>query len=156
MGMDIYGKKPTAEIGEYFRNNVWWWHPLWDYCCTIDTTLPEKVPYGHSNDGDGLNAKDARQLGFKLQEEIESGRALAYVEQYEKERQNLPKEDCKYCDENGERQWNQDNGKTISKTCNACDGTKKVDSWEAHYPMNLDNIKEFTQFLQHCGGFQIW
>jgi len=156
MGMDVYGKKPTAKVGEYFRNNVWWWHPLWDYCCHVDPTLIEKVPHGHSNDGDGLNATDARQLSLKLQQEIDTGRALAYVEQYEKNRQAIPKQDCTYCDENGERTWQQENGEPYTKTCNACNGTKKVDSWESHYPINLENIQEFTEFLQHCGGFKIW
>lgn len=28
MGMDLYGKKPLNPVGEYFRNNVWWWRPL--------------------------------------------------------------------------------------------------------------------------------
>jgi hypothetical protein len=121
----------------------------------IDPTLRQKVPHGHSNDGDGLNATDARQLGFKLQQEIETGRALTYVNQYEKERQNLPKQDCKYCDENGERTWQQENGEPYTKTCNACNGTKKLDAWESHYPMNLENIQEFTEFLLDCGGFQI-
>ena len=32
MGMDVFGKNPTDEKGAYFRNNVWFWHPLWDYC----------------------------------------------------------------------------------------------------------------------------
>ena len=30
MGMDVYGTKPKNETGEYFRANVWYWHPLWD------------------------------------------------------------------------------------------------------------------------------
>lgn len=155
MGMDVYGIKPKTKKGEYFRNNVWYWHPLWDYCCTIDKTLIERVPEGHSNSGDGLDATGARQLAFKLQEEIESGRAEQYVNTYETERKAIPKNDCSYCDENGEREWKQENGEPYKKTCNACQGTKKVDSWESHYPMDLDNIKEFTAFLMDCGGFQI-
>jgi len=155
MGMDVFGKKPKSQKGEYFRNNVWWWHPLWDYCCSVDQTLEEKVPHGHSNDGDGLNAEDSRQLAFKLQEEIKTGRALEYVNAYEAARLALPKEDCTYCDENGERQWQQQNGESYNKICNVCSGTKKVDPWESSYPINLDNIKEFTEFLLDCGGFQI-
>jgi hypothetical protein len=31
MGMDVYGKAPTVEEGKYFRNNLWWWRPLWTY-----------------------------------------------------------------------------------------------------------------------------
>ena len=31
MGMDVYGERPRTNKGEYFRNNVWWWRPLWNY-----------------------------------------------------------------------------------------------------------------------------
>lgn len=155
MGMDVYGLKPKTKTGEYFRNNVWYWHPLWDYCCSIDQTLYDRVPEGHSNSGDGLDASGSRQLAFKLQEEIQSGRAEEYVRQYETNRQSLPKTDCTYCDENGERQWKDQNGDSYTKKCNSCNGTKKVDSWDAHYPMDLDNIKSFVNFLMDCGGFQI-
>lgn len=24
MGMDVYGKAPSSQTGEYFRNNIWW------------------------------------------------------------------------------------------------------------------------------------
>jgi hypothetical protein len=150
MGMDVFGIKPTSERGEYFRNNVWYWHPLWDYCCTIDESLIDKVPQAHNNSGDGLKAVEARKLGFQLQEELSTGRAEQYVTEYEKERLTLPKQDCKFCDENGQRQWEHG-----LETCNACQGTKKVDSWEAHYPMSVENIKEFSEFLLDCGGFRI-
>lgn len=155
MGMDVYGSKPKTKRGEYFRNNVWFWHPLWDYCCTVDPTLIERVPEAHNNSGDGLDATGARQLAFKLQEEINSGRAEEYVNTYEAQRKSIPKNDCIYCDENGERTWQNAEGEPYTKQCNACSGTKKVDAWDAHYPMDLDNIKEFTAFLMDCGGFQI-
>jgi len=156
MGMDIYGNKPKTQKGEYFRNNVWWWHTLWQYCCIVDPTLIEKVPHAHYNDGDGLNATDARKLAIKLQTEIDTGRAKQYVDEYEKYRTSIPKEDCTLCDQNGERTWQQENGEPYKKQCNACQGTKKVDSWATHYYINLDNIQEFTEFLTDSGGFKIW
>lgn len=156
MGMDVFGIKPTSEKGKYFRNNIWYWRPLWNYCCLVDSTLVDKVPEGYSNTGDGLKtAAEARQLAFKLQHKIDTGKAKEYVDEYETERKNLPKEDCKYCDEFGEREWQQQNGQPYKKTCNACQGTKKVDSWESYYPMTLENIQEFIYFLMDCGGFQI-
>ena len=96
MGMDVYGLKPKTVVGEYFRNNIWSWHPLWDYCCFVDNTLVEKVPMAHSNDGDGLNAVDSRQLGFKLIETIESGLAASYILTYDEHVKSLQKEPC-YC-----------------------------------------------------------
>lgn len=155
MGMDVYGLKPKTSLGEYFRNNIWYWHPLWEYCCSIDQTLYDRVPGAHTNSGDGLDAAGSRQLAFKLQEEIKSGRAQEYVRLYEENRQSLPKDPCDFCDENGQRQWHQENGETYFKECNVCNSTKLVDSWQACYPMSLENIQEFTNFLMDCGGFQI-
>ena len=33
MGMDLSGFNPKSEKGDYFRNNCWWWRPLWDFVC---------------------------------------------------------------------------------------------------------------------------
>ena len=48
MGMDMYGRKPTGERGEYFRNNVWWWHPLADYCIMIAPDICAPCKYWHT------------------------------------------------------------------------------------------------------------
>ena len=155
MGMDVFGIKPTSKVGEYFRNNVWFWHPLWEYCCFIDETLYDKVPEAHTNSGDGLDAANSRQLAFKLKEEIASGRTKEFVDEYEKARLSIPKEPCTYCDEKGERLWHQDNGQPYTKICNVCQGTKEVDSPDSYYPMTLENVKQFSEFLMYCGGFKI-
>ena len=42
MGMDVYGIAPEKEWGEYFRSNVWWWRPLWDYTAEIDRFYAEQ------------------------------------------------------------------------------------------------------------------
>ena len=30
---DAKNKYEEENPGQYFRNNVWWWRPLWDYVC---------------------------------------------------------------------------------------------------------------------------
>ena len=42
MGMDVFGLEPRKEKGEYFRNNVWWWRPLWDFVAHIDELYSEE------------------------------------------------------------------------------------------------------------------
>jgi len=96
MGMDVYGLKPKTKVGEYFRNNVWYWHPLWNYCCFVDSSLIEKVPDAHCNSGDGLNAVDSRKLGFKLRQCIDDGSAQDYIDSYNERLESLPQEPC-YC-----------------------------------------------------------
>ena len=61
MGFDLYGNSKNKK-GEYFRNNVWWWRPLWAFCYE-NYEIARKVENGHSNDGDGL-ALDQAQVAI--------------------------------------------------------------------------------------------
>lgn len=155
MGMDVYGNKPTDPVGEYFRANVWYWRPLWIYVDSINPELTSKVEYPHSNDGSGLNGKDSRALSQLLLKEIESGKTEEYIKEYYEYLESLPLEDCEYCEQTGYRTWSQD-GIEVQKVCNACNGELKLKSFATHYPMHIDVVKEFQQFLYHCGGFKIW
>ena len=35
-------------------------------------------------------------------------------------------------------------------------GIGKVDSFGTHYPFSADNVKEFAEFCEESGGFEIW
>jgi hypothetical protein len=39
--------------------------------------------------------------------------------------------------------------------CNACNGVGKKESWDTNYEVELDDLKEFAEFLLNCGGFEI-
>ena len=77
MGMDVYGKNPTSEKGSYFRNNVWWWRPLWDYCLEVAPELCSDVS-GHTNDGEGLDEAGAIALSEILFQELWDGKTAQY------------------------------------------------------------------------------
>lgn len=171
MGMDVYGKDPKSKKGEYFRNNVWWWHPLWDYCLNIHGDICDRVEYGHSNDGDGLDADEARTLGECLLADIDSGATSEYEDEYRKHLASLPVEDCPWCgatgirtDEVGVKQGmptaelEESTAILVGRnhgTCNACKGFGKQESWATNYPFSVENVREFAEFLLDCGGFEI-
>lgn len=73
MGMDIYGKAPASTEGEYFRNSVWWWHPLAEYITHAHPDLAAACTLWHTNDGDGLDADDAAALADALTEDLNNG-----------------------------------------------------------------------------------
>jgi hypothetical protein len=85
MGMDVYGKEPKSDKGEYFRNNVWWWRPLANYSLHIAPDVCAKCEYWQSNDGDGLDAEGAELLSEKLLESVEDGTANSYIKAYNKQ-----------------------------------------------------------------------
>jgi hypothetical protein len=95
MGMDVIGNDPENETGEYFRNNVWWWRPLWNYCEVVAPELTKTVKYAQSNDGDGLKAKESLLLSKLLFNEVQSGRTAEYEAKYYKELAELPVVDDK-------------------------------------------------------------
>jgi hypothetical protein len=172
MGMDVMGKNPTDDAGEYFRNNVWWWHPLWNYCCDVLPDVCEKVEEGHSNSGDGLDAEDSIRLADALEEAIRSGHTKEYETAYREHLGSLPREACSLCDETGIRrdevgvQYGYHDKKLTPEQvslygrefgwCNGCDGHGSQANFMSNYPFDVSNVDEFAQFLRHCGGFQIF
>jgi len=172
--MDVVGKKPSTKEGEYFRNNLWWWRPLWDYCAVIGEDIIDKSVWesGHYNDGAGLDAEDALALGLRLMQEIESGRTAEYEAEYRTELAELPMEQCDLCAGTGIRTDKvgremgmhdkalEDEVATVVGRlhgwCNGCRGYGKKENWATHYPFQVSNVKEFAIFLMGSGGFSIF
>ncbi|RGE19074.1 hypothetical protein [Leucobacter sp. wl10] len=164
MGMDVYGKAPTTDAGEYFRNNVWWWHPLADFLLTTYPDLTEACTYWHSNDGDGLDAATSLALAEAIERDLASGKVAEYARRYEAEVGALPDEECTICRGAGIRtdaigqEYGYDQPRdpdTGKGGCNGCSGTGRTPAWETHYPFDAENVKGFAAFLRGCGGFEI-
>ena len=156
MGMDVYGKKATNETGKYFRNNCWWWRPLWNYCYEVSAGLISKevANGGHCNDGHGLDGKKSLALAHILRDEIASGRCAAYAETYQKALDAMPDEQCDICGGTGYRAEPPVCGPG-KMPCNGCNHTGKKRPWATSYPFSVENVEEFASFLESCGGFEI-
>lgn len=159
MGMDVYGLAPKSEKGEYFRNNVWWWRPLWDYCEAVYPKCQEVS--GHTNDGDGFNEYEAEILSNVLLVHINRGNTKEYELTRQAFLDALPDEPCDMCNGVGivqvkEGWYDYVEGEiTFRDPCNGCDGKGVKRPFETHYPFSVDNVKEFAEFLKESGGFQI-
>ena len=75
----------NANKGIYFRNNCWWWRPLWDFCYNVAPELISSELWGdgHHNSGAGLNDEDAKLLGEKLLKAVSDGFAEKFKEHHE-------------------------------------------------------------------------
>ncbi len=173
MGMDITGNNPTTKKGEYFRNNVWWWRPLADFCIN---RYADEVGFDgegwHYNDGNGLNAEQAEQLARLIRADLDDGSVALYEKKYNEMRADLPRQVCSICDGAGIRtdEVGVDMGQPTKELkpevqiltgrthgwCNGCDGVGSTEHWLAGYPFEVSNVQEFCDFLEGCGGFSIW
>ena len=120
-----YNAYEQSNPGVYFRNNCWWWRPLWNYCYFIsrhynlNLISEELFESGHSNDGAGLDAEGAMTLAMHLQMSIEDGTAENYDSEYKQEME-------------------------------ASD-----DEFAKSYPFDIRNVSDFAEFLEYSGGFSI-
>jgi hypothetical protein len=152
--MDVYGKAPVSEKGEYFRNNIWWWHPLWRYCEHLAPDLIPENNLGHSNDGWGLNRRKSQALADRLAAALDSGETEQHAQAYKAYLDSLPPEPCRICGGTGHRAPPPETGPG-SLSCNGCNGQGSVTNFSTHYPFSVENVREFEAFLRDCGGFRI-
>ena len=155
MGMDVYGRAPKSPKGEYFRNNVWWWHPLWGMVESLYPALVENVTGGHYNEGDGLDEEGASALAYLLFADLDSGRITAFVDQYEETRKNLPMEVCSLCEGKGVMTLGFGPQSGEERECGRCQGVGMAKAFGTNYPMSVDNVRSFAEFCADSGGFEI-
>ena len=140
----------TVNPGVYFRNNCWWWRPLWNYCYAVAPEIinDDLFDRGHGNEGAGLNDIDAKKLGNILMDEIASGKTIQYQASYEQYLHDLPDDVCTFCNGNNR-------GNSKMKDCTRCNGTGKTTNFNKHYPFDVDNVESFALFCIESGGFEI-
>ena len=138
--------------GYYFRNNVWFWRPLWSYICeevAPNILTDEDKVRGEYNDSHLINAVKAIYIADKIDELDAAGELEAFEERYKTSQEALPKETCDICNGSGVR-----NDEYVKGKCNACeDGMRE--SWTKSYPFETDNVREFAKFARASGGFEI-
>ena len=171
MGMDVFGINPKSEQGEYFRNNVWWWRPLWEYVCSRVEMPDELVEAGHLNMGAEIDEDWATLIAGHLSDDIESGAVDHYQEMFDRHKASYPMTDCDLCDATGIRQdgIGRANGmpdveldptiaRVVGRThgwCNACNGYGKQEPVQMWYHFDTENVQRFAEFCAESGGFTI-
>ena len=124
--------------GIYFRNNVWWWRPLWNYVCGSceDILDSEDMEEGQSNSGHLITEEKASAVAKKLFELIEEGDTKGYEDFHRKQADEADADNERYLADGGKKYgdgWN----------------------WADSYPFNVDNVRNFATFCAESGGFEI-
>lgn len=152
--------------GHYFRNNVWWWRPLWGYVEEFTDVLePEQVMEGFSNSGVEINEQDSIDLAIALHKLIDDDHTRMYEEDYMREyelaniRNKELEEARKIIHENVVAETGDENIAPINypeKWRADWDALWSQKDWTGNYPFSVDNVKQFADFCYQSGGFQIW
>lgn len=175
MGMDVFGTEPTSEEGEYFRRTIWGWHPLAELVCAFAPDIAFRCTHWHTNDGDGLNGEDSRNLAKALRSALDIGHVARYIANRDKALAAIPNQACRICngtgirrDKLGRRDGDPDKVIGTDTTaspahprfgltgwCNGCDCRGWNSPFDRNYTVTADDVAEFAAFLAACGGFEI-
>jgi len=131
---DEYNKFQDDNRGVYFRNNCWWWRPLWNFICENCEGIfsDDQIESGNYNDGKEFTEAQAITIAARIEELDKSGVLDEYEVKYEAARLEA-------------KQNNK--GKQL----------KDEDyNWAESYPYSAENVRDFGKFCKQSGGFAIW
>lgn len=134
MGFDLGALKPTNEKYSGFRNNVWFWRPLWSFTCYVckDVLTPEDYENGTYNDGHQIDGDKAKKIAKKLKYAVAHKKEYSrLVRELKVKYDNTPKNDAE---------------KVVKRLTNET---------SFQYPFSWGNVREFTEFVENSGGFYI-
>jgi hypothetical protein len=134
MGMDVYGKSPKSQEGEYFRANIWSWRPIHELIEKANVLPPQMVADMSYNDGAGPDKEQALLLAASLENMIEGmdedntfmlsseidGPVAAMLAQFKEQ------------------------------------GVEIVSPRGPVYQTDVSHVQEFIEFCRASGGFEVW
>ena len=161
MGVDISGRKPKTEAGDYFSSNWWGWRPILaiSEAAMINSKLDYDTSYWGSNDGKGLRTQ--KQCD-KLADAIELLISNNYNECLTEDDDRIYIVMGSWC-EAGTGKFvpseftaslneQYEYGDILYTPVVAENGTMV----ESSHATSLGRLKGWVTFLRNCGGFKIW
>jgi hypothetical protein len=136
MGMDVGGNNPNATVGEYFSASIWSWRPIHALICELCSDLldEETLIAMAYNDGAGVaDQKTCTEMATRFELWMErhiQGRSL-----------DIP----------GARVTEE--GRFVRE-----EELAENPDLETRTPYHVEDehLKEWIDFLRHCGGFEVW
>ena len=161
----MYDEYKMGVPGYYFRNNVWYWSPLWEFVCLSceDILDQEDIEKGWHNGGEEISEDKAEMIADRLFLLLKNKIVHKYQVKRESGLKQLPFIECNICEGTGYRAEPPKVGKGKSK-CNGCNTEMheengippgKQRQWTTQYPFDSDNVLEFARFCSNSGGFEI-
>lgn len=135
MGMDVFGRRPTAEAGEYFRACVWAWRPIHELVANLcrDLVDPNVLAAMQWNEGAGPDDPEVcREMANRFRNWLSEFPGDAYF---------IEKDDV---------------GETPEgMVMNLLSGVpRRVEA--SAYSVDRESLLQWSDFLACCGGFEVW
>jgi hypothetical protein len=133
MGMDVRGRNPNIEVGKYFRANIWSWRPIHELvielCCDL---LDEETLQGMSyNQGNGpTDGAICVEMANRFE---------AWMEHHAEG----------YCVESEDLRMLPGGRLVMGSDAEGQETTSP-------YMVSDEHLKQWIEFLRHCGGFEVW
>jgi hypothetical protein len=134
MGMDVYGKAPTADAGEYFRANVWSWRPIHELIEKANVLPQEMVEEMEYNDGAGPDKQGALLLAASLENMLDG----------------MDDEHCFMLSDE------IDGPVAALLSALNTQGVEVVSPRGPVYQAQVSHVREFIEFCRQSGGFEVW
>jgi len=136
MGMDVFGKAPDTKEGEYFRANIWAWAPIHELIVELCSDLfdEETLVVLATNSGAGADDQaTCTEMANRFEKWMEH-----HVEGH-------------VIETDGIRVTPE--GRIVSD-----EEMSENPDLETESPYNIrdEDLKEWIEFLRHCGGFEVW
>ena len=162
----LMSKYEDINPGAYFRNNVWWWRPLWSFVCeNCEDILTEKdMNNGCYNDAHIISRRKAEAIAVRLEEVIESEETEMWIKEHEDNLQQAKRNNKQVEAELEELKklvevetGNPDIYPAIypDKFKKKYDEIYDRRDWASSYPFSKDNVINFIKFARQSGGFSI-
>lgn len=136
MGYDLYAVKPSSEKFGYFRSNIWYWRPLWNYVAILskDILTNDDIEEGNYNNDHIINSELSVIIGNRILESFSNNVFTDFKDKFEKEKEDLDKENV---------------------CSNSNNNTSSSENFYKNYILDKDLLEEFANFCINSGGFQI-
>ena len=158
-------KYEEENVGEYFRNNVWWWRRLASYTYeNVDEISEDDYGLWHENSGHQVDKGTAIKIADKLEELIKQGHTAEYQMQVE--------EAMVHAEEHNK--GIEEKMSALRESVIKLTGNKNIapadypdiqnkewenlysqKSWNDSYPFSVENVQDFADFCRQSGGFEI-
>lgn len=135
MGMDVWGRNPSAPSGRYFRANIWSWRPIHALIIELCPELFDEQTMARLGINVGAGATDQATCTIMADR----------FDQWLEQNVNGHMIDL------GLRVTTE--GRFVNEQEQATDSSLETVS---PYQTSDQHLREWVEFLRHCGGFEVW